>query len=429
LFKKILTGGIWATVVKGFSLPLNLAVLALLARLIPPAEMGVYFLAFSIVTAVSILSMLGMGETIVRLVASSIAIKHFHTVRKAVKHAFLWGFLGAVVGAIVVYFLGTQFGLPTYIVLLVSIWGIAQTFVNLLAEALRGFNDIRAATILKNRSVVNAIVAGVLFIVLLLQIKVDLETVIILIVAAGLISIVLGGILLWNNLTRLDDNNEYADDQDDLNIFSQALPVMGINTMSIIRAQIGLWIIASLLTAEEVALFGSATRLVYMVSISLNTIVNAMIPPIIAELYVKHDIVKLEETVRTLATIASMFALIATIIFILGGRFILGLVYGEFYTGAWVVLSILALGQFVDVMGGSGGVTLIMTGHQDTMMKITVFTAVLAVLVTIVGAQYWGMTGVAVATAFALVIQNILMVTSAKKKVGIWTHVKLSWSR
>jgi Na+-driven multidrug efflux pump len=38
----------------------------------------------------------------------------------------------------------------------------------------------------------------------------------------------------------------------------------------------------------------------------------------------------------------------------------------------------------------------------------------------------WGILGIAVATAISLIVQNILMIINAKRKVGIWTYMKLS---
>ena len=209
-----------------------------------------------------------------------------------------------------------------------------------------------------------------------------------------------------------------------LELFRQALPVFGMSVFGIIRTQIGIWIVAAFLTNEEVALYGSANRLVYLISVPLVTIINATIPPIIAELFIKQEVARLEHMLRRLANVSSIFAVILVVFLVGGGNLILDLVYGEFYKGAWLVLGILTISQLIDVVSGSCGLTLIMTEHQNVLLKITLVSATLAVIITIVGVNFLGMLGVAIATAISLIIQNILMLLSVKRKLGIWTHVK-----
>lgn len=427
LQKKILSGGFWAALVKALSMPLNLAVVGLLARLLAPEDMGIYFLAFSLITAASSLGMLGMGDTMVRLVASSLAIGDTFTARKSIQYSISWGIVGAFIIGIILTIFGSNFGLPTNVVVLVSFWGIAQTGLNLIAEALRSFNDIRSATIFQNRTLSNALIAAILFAIWIYSLAIDLRDVfsIIAIVSTG--ALLSGAIFLWRKVNTNTSKISVSEHAPPLNIFSQALPVLAVTSMNMIRAQVGIWIVASFLSNEEIALYGSANRLVYLVSVPLSTIVNALIPPIIAELYAKKEIRKLERTVRKLATSASIVAFVLTTILIVGGDIILDLIFGDFYTKAWLVLAILALSQLIGVSGGSCGVTLIMTGHQKALMKITTASAAAAVATTYIGAQLYGMVGVAIAMVLVILFQNTLMVFSAKKNVGIWTHIKLSW--
>jgi O-antigen/teichoic acid export membrane protein len=408
-------------------MPLNLAVVALLTRQLIPEEMGVYFLAFSLVTTASSLGMLGMGDTMVRLVASSLAVNDTNTARRAIKESFLWGSLGSLIAAVILALIGDEFGLPGNVVGLVALWGIFQTGQNLLAEALRGFNEIRSATVFQNRSFSNALVAIGLIVAWIVQVELNLTLVFAAFCAVSFLAVVFGLVLLWWKVRKEAPSQPSPTKEEPLGIFSQALPVFGVSSMNSIRAQIGLWIVAALLTSEEIALYGSANRLVYLVSIPLSTVVNALIPPIIAELYAKGEIRRLERAVRTLATFATIPALLLTTAFVIGGPLILRFIYGEFYTGAATVLAILAVTHFIGVAGGSCGVTLVMTNNQKTLFLITIVTATTAVALTALGANLFGMVGVAIATLLVILLQNVLMVVGVKRTVGIWTHLKLSW--
>ena len=408
-------------------MPLNLAVVGLLARLLSPEDMGAYFLALSLVTAMSSLGNLGMGATMVRLVASSLAINDPLTANRAIRQSFSWATIGALIAAGVMMLFGSNLGVPANMVNLVALWGVVQIGQKMLSEGLRSFNDIRSATIFQNRSLSNAVIALVLLIVWVSGTTIDLRIVFSIVVIVGVSATIVGTILLWHRIHKEVTIPANPCEPAPLRIFRQALPVLGIDSMHMIRAQVGIWLVAAFLSNEEIALYGSANRLVYLVSVPLLTIVNALIPPIIAELYAQKQIAKLERTVRSLATFAGVVAFAVTIVFVIGGKFILGTIFGSFYTDAWLVLGILAVSQFIGVAGGSCGVTLIMTGHQKSLMKITIISALLAVSTTFLGARLYGMVGIACAMVLTVFAQNILMVQKVKKLVGIWTHLRLVW--
>jgi O-antigen/teichoic acid export membrane protein len=90
------------------------------------------------------------------------------------------------------------------------------------------------------------------------------------------------------------------------------------------------------------------------------------------------------------------------------------------------VLAILSCARLVAVCTGSSGATLMMTGHQRTMMAITVTTGVASLTAEILLAPTYGITGVAAATCAAQIMQNTLQLIYARLRVGIWTHARFS---
>jgi O-antigen/teichoic acid export membrane protein len=101
-------------------------------------------------------------------------------------------------------------------------------------------------------------------------------------------------------------------------------------------------------------------------------------------------------------------------------------VYGPFFRQGATVLAILSVARLVAVWTGSSGATLMMTGHQRTMMTITVTTGVASLIAEILLAPTYGITGVAAATCAAQIMQNALQLTFARLRVGIWTHARFS---
>src|SRR5712691_6335697 len=70
--RRLLSGGAWASAGKLFSSATTVLVTAVLARVLTVKEMGDYFLLFSMVSVAAVLAQLGLDQTVVRLVASSI---------------------------------------------------------------------------------------------------------------------------------------------------------------------------------------------------------------------------------------------------------------------------------------------------------------------------------------------------------------------
>ncbi len=73
LAQRLFAGTAWALVFKVVSLASGLAVNAFLARLLPPDQLGAYFLALSIASFAAIVARFGLKQTVVRLVAEAIA--------------------------------------------------------------------------------------------------------------------------------------------------------------------------------------------------------------------------------------------------------------------------------------------------------------------------------------------------------------------
>jgi O-antigen/teichoic acid export membrane protein len=130
--------------------------------------------------------------------------------------------------------------------------------------------------------------------------------------------------------------------------------------------------------------------------------------------------------VRAAATLAGIPAMLALSGFVLFSGPVLELVYGDYYRAGAVVLVLLSVGKVVNVWAGSCGIVLTMTGHQSTLLVITLLSGLLTVAGAAWAVRDYGAEGVAVVTSAALALQNLLMLIYARRKAGIWTHATLS---
>ncbi len=428
--KRLLSGGTWAFSGKILIAFSGLAVNALLARLLPLDEMGAYFLTLSMVSILATAAQFGLSKTIVRLVAESMGTDRPARARMAVRLTIRLVGLSALVIACVLAFGGGAWvaerlfhsTLMSQVVGLAAVWIILIAFQQLIAEVYRGFHDIRLATIFGG--LVTGLLAMVIFLGLwLLQGHSNLNQVILITLVAGFSSVALSSLILWKKLRVLP--LPAGDEVGISDIISISWPLWITNLSSFALLQADLWIMGLFRSPEEVAVYGAVARIVLLVTMPL-LIVNAVVPPLIAEMHSQGKTKELEKALRTVVTFAGLPSLVILGIFVFFGNFVLGLFFGESYRVGDIMLVILSVGQLASVWTGSCGQALMLTGHQMTLMMITIVSG----LSTIIGAwlliNAYGGVGVASAAAAGIIIQNLLMVLYAKKKVGVWTHVDIN---
>jgi O-antigen/teichoic acid export membrane protein len=434
--RRLLSGGAWALggrVVLAFT---GLATNALLARLMSPAELGVYFLAYSVVITCANLGALGLETAVVRFVAESIGLEQYKRTRRSIKLALGIGSLGAVVvGSAYLLFGGRLASLLFDSPALAAVagmtagWIVVAALQGILVETFRGFHDIRMTTILGGVTNGNGILTGgllslALLVLFLFRGDASLTMVMLLAVASGATSALLAGWLLRRRVASLPQDKhgiQFSGGQ----MMHVAWPLLVTTLAAFALGQSSIWIAGAFLGQKEVALYGAAYRLVAYVTVPLQ-IANMVAPPVIAEMYAQGRIQGLEHTLRAIATTAGIPAFLLLAAFVLFGGPIVGLLFGDYYREAAVLLALLSLGKMVSVWAGSCGKALLMTGHHTTMMAVTIATGLITVAGAIWAAQHYGVTGIAGAAATGIVLQNMIMLLAVRKKVGVWTHAGLS---
>ena len=98
----------------------------------------------------------------------------------------------------------------------------------------------------------------------------------------------------------------------------------------------------------------------------------------------------------------------------------MGLFGAEFAAGGYL-LRILAIGQFINVLSGSVGYLLMMSGHERDLRNITLVVGPLSLLLAIVLTNYFGVVGAALATAIGIGSQNLAAVWMVNRRLGFNT--------
>jgi O-antigen/teichoic acid export membrane protein len=432
---RLLSGGAWAVGGRMALVLIGLATNALLARLLSPAELGAYFLAYSVVGMCTALGALGLTKAVVRFVAENVGLERYGRARRAIKLSLGFGLLGALSVGLVYLLVGGRlvaalFDSPALAAVagVTAGWILVTVVQGILVEIFRGFHDIRITIMLGGLATGNGILTGgllglLLLLLLVFQGEASLSTVMFLAVVSGATSALLAAVLLRRRVASLpgdDSGLEFKVGE----MMRVAWPIMVTNLAMGAVVYADLWVAGAFLEQRDVAIYGAATRLMLFVFVPLQ-LVNMVVPPMIAELYAQHKMGELEQVLRGLATLASIPSLLVLIAFVLAGGPILALVFGDYYREGAVVLAILSLGRVVQVWSGACEQTLMMTGHQLAMMGLTILGGLFIFVAALWAVQGYGTIGVAAAASLGLVAQNILMVLVVRLRVGVWTHVSL----
>jgi len=424
--KRLLSGGAWALLGKAGTAIGALAVNALLARLLTPEEMGVYFLTYSLVMVASTAAQLGLNQAVVKLIAESIAIGRLGRAADTVRFATLGGAVGIAVVAAAFglggwrWLAGSVFSSPEMAALtsLAVLWMASLTWQVLMGEHYRGFHDIRLASVFGGLFT-TLLSAGLFALLWIGQGHSNLHQVLVLSIGAGFANAVLASAGLWMRSRKLAGSGHLGAKE----VVKLAWPMLLTSLTFLVLTQADLWIVGALRSQQEVAVYGAAARLVLLVAMPLM-IANAVVPPLVAEMHAQGNTEQLERSLRTTATVAGIPSFLVLLTFIFAGGPLLQLVFGDAYGDGAPILALLCLGQMLNVWAGSCGVTLMMTGYQTTMLVVTIFSGLLSIAGALLLVGPWGPVGVAAAAAAAMMVQNVLMLIFVKRAIGVWTHMR-----
>jgi O-antigen/teichoic acid export membrane protein len=154
--------------------------------------------------------------------------------------------------------------------------------------------------------------------------------------------------------------------------------------------------------------FRVAESIASMVSLPL-LIVNLVSAPRFVTLHMANDREGLQKLAQSSARWAFLASLSIAIVFWSFGESILSFAYGDAYRQGYAILSLLILGQVVNVACGSVGLLLNMTGHEVENFQAFLFSLALNVILCLLLVNSWAGIGAAFASVTALIFWNLML--------------------
>ena len=428
LKNRLIVGSLWAFLGQGTTLLFGLLSTVLLARLLDSSDLGLFFMASSIVVLISAVAQLGLGKAASREIGRSISM---NTIDEA------WGYvlsisLLAVTSTVTISVLLAVWGyhflaLKLFtsedllsIKYMVILWMALFALRNVMLDIYRGFHDIRSTVIL-GEPLTKTLFAFSLLGVWILNCNISLQNTILILATSITAALVVGSVRLAirsRQYVRVTFSPIIP-------LLRVALPLLVVNVTNMAYGQANVWLVSAFRPDKDVALFGAAMRLAIFVSLPL-VVISSIMPPIIAALFAHNDRKRLSSVLQLTASLAAIPASLLTVVLLLFGKEILGLLYGAFYIDAYPILSVLCIGYFITVVAGLAGLSLSMTAHQEVTMWVNTAGLITLVIGGIIAGPLYGALGIAIVSTCVVSIIAISCAVLCRHVLAIDTFAKFS---
>ncbi|BCO09749.1 polysaccharide biosynthesis related protein [Desulfolithobacter dissulfuricans] len=416
--REVVRGAVLAFALKVIGAGLTFGLNVSLARLLGVEDTGLYFLALSVTAIGSVIGRVGLDNVLLRFVATYATHQNWSGVQGVYAQGMRMALLVSAAVMLTVFVAAPWLASAIFNkaeltdpLRLMCLSILPSSLLNLQAESLKGLKRVRDAMLVQGIGVS-------LFALLLLYPLSQFAGVNGAVLAYAVSTILVALVGAWA-LHRTFCGYEVDRKHFSLRLlWASCKPLLLVAVMNrAILPWAPLFILGIWATSAEVGVYGAASRVAMLVTFLLVA-VNNVVAPKFAELYIKGDMEALGQTARRTALMITLLASPIFMALIFGGSWIMGFFGVEFEQGG-LMLMILAVGQLVNVMTGSVGYLLMMSGNEISFQKLTMVTTLLLLALTTIFVPLWGGVGAAMATSVAVAANNLGAVWLVWRKLGI----------
>jgi len=420
---EIAKGAIYTFSVKGIGIVLNYVLIYIINENYGHKGFGIYSLFISSLLFLSYVGSIGLNVSLLRYIGqfnSEISKGHLNNLKRVVKYAYqivlvsslaLSGFLFVFSETISIHVLDdvgykeilkfTAFIAPLYIFHVINV------------ELLRGLKKILLSEVF--RSTLLPLICIVVLTLFSSQFKDDFFPSYV----YGFAVLIVLCISLFTIGKKLNFNLKTIDSSElkfkELMNVSSAMLVSGLGVYLI--DNIGLFLIQGFYDEEAVGIFSIVMKFTFVTTLILTGI-NTISAPKFSELFWLDNQIELKNAVAFSAKILFYLSTPIFLILILFPEELLGIFSVEAGYAARMLI-IISIGQYVNVLSGSVGLFLNMTGNQKVNRNIILLTTFMALILNYVLIQYMGIVGIAWATMISLIFLNASRAIYIYKKFKI----------
>ncbi len=421
MFKKIIGDSSIAFSGRFLTVAFNFLNAILISKMFPASEVGAYFFIMSVVTFFTFIGRMGHEKSSLRFISEARIDGDYEKAWSIFFFSFKIVVYQAIISspliAVIIYF--SNFEIETGAIISVTLFAIIYTFQFYFYESLRGVGYILQSVFFGG-----VLWSSLSFISLLLiyftgDFNVSIINVFNIFSIAGFINVA------WLFISIRGKFNQVKLDTDEKIVIKKTAFTIGMSGVAGFPLNNGdIWIVSYFLKPEDVALYGAASRLVFLLGFALQ-VVNIVVSPHISALMKIGEKEKLQTLLRGSAFPVALIAFLFVVLFFFFGKEMLNLFFGEYYENAWLILMILCIGRFANAITGSCGYVLFMTGQQKFALKAVIYAALITFAAAITVVNKWNVLGVAICFSIGLFILQMSYHWQVKKSSKISTMASL----
>lgn len=203
-------------------------------------------------------------------------------------------------------------------------------------------------------------------------------------------------------------------------ILQMSWPVAAASLLTILTVSVDLFLTSNFPESEGVGPYVAARRIIILLSIPMS-ILNQTSLGIISPMLANDMRNRLEQVLRSGATLVTIPCAIAAAILLIAPKFVLWIILGPGYDDAAILLQVLIPGQVVYVMTGACVPLLTLTGHQRTIIQIDLLIITIMTLGGAWVSTAYGAIGLAVLFSAGTAARNLLQWDAARRITHINT--------
>jgi O-antigen/teichoic acid export membrane protein len=399
-----------------------------LARLVEPAQYGVYVFAWTVIVLLGTFSGIGLPVAATKFVSTYQDQDKPGMLRRFIRYAGFVGLLSALAAALLMF--GVSFLAPEYVVepifrpaLLIGAFCIPLFTLTEVGKGIaRGFgrNVVAYAPAFLFRPIL--ILLGVAILILSNWTLTAVHLVYISIFALLLP-------LLWQwSFMRAPLRSTGVSQVEETSMnrvwLMTALPLTAVEAYNLLLANTDILVLKFFSSPEELAIYFVGTKISALLSF-VTFAISASAGKPIAAAFGRDDLARVRQLTHHFASLAFWPTLAGFLVLLAGGMILLGL-FGPIYQAAYWPMMILALGVLLQSFTAAAKFCLAMTGGQKEMSVVLIVTVLINLGLNLVLVPLFGIVGAATATVLATLVSIIWLLLLIKKRFGFWaiaTHV------
>ncbi len=387
-------------------------IIILVTRYFSAHDAGIYLQLLGVVSATYFLAGLGIPDGLVKSISSARANGDYESVRPLIRKSFILTTQFSLIILSAGLFAGWVIGVNAYYLTFISIWWLCLGLIFYCAQALLalGSKSLGSFYFYPAANIFQLVFLGPY---LLASPQSDLYVSITLTVVAVALCAIMALLHLRREVENFSGIAAVVEWKPMLRL---GFVICLSRTFQSCIFWLPVWMVGVFLGASEAGILAVASRLAVVVA-SAMAAVRFVVRPAIVAAEARGDWAEIERTGRLIATAATIGSIVALVISLVAGEYLIAWIFGESYRAAALLFSILLIGAIGESFGGPVDEILRMTGRSVLVLKVLIGSAV-AELVLIL---FFHSSGLAVSIAQSLSIVGMygIMILYLKKSSGV----------